>query len=180
MSTETTLPTLASLTYIPYIDSNGNLPAEFQAKIGVYAVFDREQILKFVGFSRDISLSLKQHLVRQPQSCYWLKYYTIDRPSRTILDQIRAAWIAENGNVPTGNDIDAAKWNDPIDVKLLMTEEERSQLENQINESAQAKFLKSLARRMEDKIFAELAARGVNEEIHFNPKLKESGLLDLK
>src|SRR4028118_480348 len=98
MTTETHIPSLASLEYIPYLDNGGQLPETLQGKVGVYAIFDSEKVLQFVGYSRDVYLSLKQHFVRQPQNCYWLKVQTIDRPSRTILENIRESWIAENGS----------------------------------------------------------------------------------
>ncbi|MEO8892635.1 MAG: GIY-YIG nuclease family protein, partial [Coleofasciculaceae cyanobacterium] len=83
------IASLADLDYIPYLDDTGNLPEELQGKIGIYAIFDQDKTLQIVNYSRDIYLSLKQHLVRQPQSCYWLKAETIERPNRTLLETIR-------------------------------------------------------------------------------------------
>ncbi|MFN6563212.1 MAG: GIY-YIG nuclease family protein [Nostoc sp. ChiSLP01] len=181
MTTETNTPALASLEYIPYIGDRGQLPEEFQGKIGVYAIFDREKVLQFVGYSRDVYLSLKQHLVRQPQQCYWVKVQTIERPSRTVLENIENAWIAENGSVPVGNADEKEKWTNPIDVKKLMTPEEQVNYQNPANdELAQIKFIKNVARRVEAEILKELEARGLQLEVRFNPKLKEQGLLDLK
>jgi len=175
------IETLASLEFFPYIDSEGKLPDFVQGKIGVCAIFDSEKVLQFVGYSRDIYLSLKQYLVRQHQNCYWLKVQIIDRPNRTILENIRESWIAENGSQPGGNGADAAKWNDPIDTKTVMTVEEIANYERiVIDEIAKDKLLKNVARRVENEILSELKARGVTEEIRFNPKLKTSGLLDLK
>ena len=172
---------LASLEFIPYIDSEGKLPDFVQGKIGVYAIFDSDKILQFVGYSRDTYLSLKQHLVRQTEYCYWLKVQIIDRPNRTILENIRSSWIAENGSQPEGNGADAAKWNDPIDTKTVMTAQEVANYEGIVaDELAKDKLLKNVARRVENEILSLLKARGVTEEIRFNPKLKTSGLLDLK
>ncbi len=172
---------LASLEFFPYIDSEGKLPEFIQGKIGVYAIFDSEKVLQFVGYSRDTYLSLKQHLVRQTEHCYWLKVQTIDKPSRTILENIRASWIAENGAQPQGNGADATKWNDPIDTKTVMTAQEVANYEGIVaDEIAKDKLLKNVARRVENEILSLLKARGVTEEIRFNPKLKTSGLLDLK
>jgi len=172
---------LASLEFIPYLDSEGKLPEFVQGKIGVYAIFDSDKILQFVGYSRDTYLSLKQHLVRQTECCYWLKVQIIDRPNRTILESIRSSWIAENGSQPEGNGADAAKWNDPIDTKTVMTAQEVANYEGIVaDELAKDKLLKNVARRVENEIFLLLKARGVTEEIRFNPKLKTSGLLDLK
>ncbi|MDB9511528.1 GIY-YIG nuclease family protein [Kamptonema animale CS-326] len=175
------IPSLASLEFIPYIDAEGLVPNSVQGKIGVYAIFDNEKVLQFVGYSRDMYLSLKQHLVRQSQRCHWLKFQAIERPNRTILENIRDAWIAENGLIPAGNDSEQAKWNDPIDVKPAMTVEELASYESiAIDEIAKDKLLKNVARRVEAEILSSLKSRGVTEEIRFNPKLKTSGLLDLK
>jgi hypothetical protein len=179
MTSETDIPSLASLTYIPYIDSSGQIPEELQGKIGVYAILNEDKVLQLIGYSRDIYLSLKQHLVRQPQNCYWVKFQIIQRPNRTMLESIKNAWIAENGTVPSGNDVDEAKWNQPIDAKSDMTVEESDRYSS-LDELGQSKLLKNIARRVEEKILAELKSRGVRVEIRFNPKLKESGLLDLK
>lgn len=173
------IPSLKDLDYIPYLDDTGNLPEEFQGKIGIYAIFSQDKTLQIVNYSRDIYLSLKQHVVRQPQSCYWLKVETIERPNRTRLETIRDAWIEENGMKPVGNAADVMIWNDPIDAKLSMTDEEHLSYEKG-DEMMRIKLLKQVARRVEAKILEALKSRGVQTEIRFNPKLKESGLLDLK
>ncbi len=181
MTIETTVTSLASLDDISYIDDSGQLPEQLQSKIGVYAIFDQDKNLQFVGYSRDIYLSLRQHLVRQPQHCYWVKVQTIERPNRTILENIENAWITENGSLPSGNGDDKEKWTQPIDVKNLMTPEERVNYENPVyDEMTQMKILKNVARRVEAEILAVLEMRGLQTQIRFNPKLKDNGLLDLK
>jgi hypothetical protein len=172
-------PTLTSLNYLPYLNERGETIEEFAGKVGVYAIFDQAKILQFIGYSRDVAISLKQHLVRQPEGCYWLKVQTIDRPSRTILEEIRAAWIAENGATPIGNGAAENLWNQPIDAKSQMTAEERSAYEA-ADELGQIKTLKQVARRVEAEVLARLEARGVKMAIRFDPKLKEEGLLNLK
>jgi hypothetical protein len=173
-------PALSSLPPLPYLDDQGQLPDGFQAKVGIYAIFDAAQVLQYVGYSRDVSLSLKQHLVRRPQACYGVKIHTIDRPSRTLLEGGRDAWIAENGSTPIGNGPDAALWNHPIDAKQWMTAAEQADYGNALTETGQSKVLKQVARRVEATVMELLHTRGVQVEIRFNPKLKETGLLDLK
>ncbi len=181
MSTQTKIPELTSLEFIPYIDENGNLPEQYQGKIGVYAIFDLEKNLQFVGYSRDVFLSLRQHLVRQPESCYWVKIETIERPSRKILEEIEQGWIAENGSVPLGNGENKDKWVSPIDAKALITAEEQANYNNPIHdEMAKIKIIKNVARRVEADILKQLETRGLQMQMRFNPKLKEEGLLDLK
>ena len=181
MTTETNFPLLATIEYIPYIDDKGQLPEQFQNKIGVYAIFDIEKVLHFVGYSRDVYLSLKQHLIRQPQHCNWVKVQTIERPSRAVLENIEKAWITENGSIPLGNADNKEKWTQPIDAKALMTPEEKANYQNPlIDDMAQVKIIKNVARRVEAEILEVLQARGLQMQIRFNPKLKEEGLLDLK
>ncbi len=179
MTTEIAIPSLFSLEYIPYIDTNGQLPEQFQGKVGVYAIFAGDKLLQYVGYSRDVYISLQQHLVRQPQKCYWLKVQTIDRPSRTILENIREAWMSENGSIPDGNTREESKWTQPIDAKITMTPDEQKHY-TATDEITQVKILKNAARRVEGQILAQLESRGVKMQIRFNPKLKEKGLLDLK
>ena len=177
----TEITPLANLDYIPYLDDSGAIAEDWQRKIGVYAIFDREKVLQFVGYSRDVFESLKQHLVRKPQQCYWFKVQIISRPSRSILEEIRQVWIEENNALPSGNDGKEAQalWTEPIDAKLTMTDSEKQEYEAG-EELSRMKLLKNVARRLETKIKAELKTRGVEMDIRFNPKIKDQGLLDLK
>ncbi len=179
MSSSSDIPSLESLEFLAYIDDEGELPQSLQSQVGIYAIFDRSQILQFVGYSRDIYLSLKQHLVRQPESCYWVKATTIDRPNRTFLESVQTAWIAENGSVPTGNGEAHSLWLDPIATNYAMTTAESDSF-GDLDGLAQIKLLKQVARRVEENILAKLQQRGVKTEIRFSPKLKEQGFLDLK
>jgi hypothetical protein len=179
MSSTSDLPSLSSLEFLAYINDAGELPNTLQNQIGIYAIFDKSQILQFVGYSRDIYLSLKQHLVRQPESCYWVKATMIDRPNRTFLESVESAWIDENGSIPVGNGTAKSTWLDPITTNYAMTTAESDSLED-LDGLAQIKLLKQVARRVEETILVKLQARGVKTEIRFNPKLKEQGLLDLK
>lgn len=179
MTTQTETPSLSSLEYLAYLNEDGSIREDVVGKIGVYAIFDREKTLQYVGYSRDIYLSLKQHLVRQPQNCYWIKLQTIARPSRKILEAIASAWIDQNGVTPVGNGEANAAWTQAIDAKVTMTEEEKAQYQ-QNDELGQIKMLKKIARRVEADLKQRLSTRGVTMDIRFNPKLKEKGLLDLK
>ena len=179
MSSQTT--TLADLEFIFYINNIGLLPEEYQGKAGIYAIFDQDKTLQYIGYSRDIYLSLRQHLVRQPKKCHWLKIQTTDRPSRTQLENIRSLWITEAGTTPPGNGPDEPNWTQPIDIKTQLTAEEKQALEKAAGqELEQTKILKKAARRVENEILTTLQTRGLQTEIRFNPKLKEAGLLDLK
>jgi hypothetical protein len=63
MPLETEIPVLENLEFLPYLDDQGLLDENLSGKIGIYAIFNQAKNLQFVGYSRDIYLSLKQHLV---------------------------------------------------------------------------------------------------------------------
>ncbi|MBE9066371.1 GIY-YIG nuclease family protein [Leptolyngbya cf. ectocarpi LEGE 11479] len=172
------LPSLASLDMQPYL-VDGELPSGLAGKVGIYAIFDQAESLQYVGYSRDISVGLTQHLVRCPQQCHWFKVYTVARPSRTLLDEIRNAWLSEYGSVPPGNSDQQLMWEKPIDAKVFMTDTERDAIAN-AEPADTNKLLKKLARRVEADVKASVAARGAQIPIKFNPKLKEQGVLALK
>ncbi|MEB3231228.1 MAG: GIY-YIG nuclease family protein [Leptolyngbyaceae bacterium] len=177
---ETDIFSLATLDFIPYISEDGQLPAQLAKAVGVYAIFDADQTLQYVGYSRDVVMSLKQHLVRCPHLCHWLKVKTIDQPRRAILEGIQASWIAENGDRPPGNSTEADQWTDTIDTTTQMTPEEQATYAAATGEVEQTKVLKQVARRVEAEILAALEVRGVKDVIRFDPKLKEKGLLSIK
>jgi hypothetical protein len=174
-------PSLADFDYHPYIDAEGQLPHQFEGQIGVYAIYAEDKTVAYIGYSRDVSLSLRQHLVRQPQSCFWVKVCTVEKPDRTLLENIKAFWIDENGSVPLGNSELKFGWEQPIDVKSQMLPEESAQYTDpQLDEQKHQSVLKNAARRIEKGILEALSRRGVQEQLRFNPKLKDNGLLDLK
>lgn len=179
MITDTQIPSLNDLDYLPYLDENGVIPEALQKKIGVYAIFDETKHLKFIGYSRDIYASLKQHLIRQTQQCYWLKIEIINRPSRSLLEEIKNNWTQENGDLSINDDVNQKQWTQPIDAKLFITEEEKETYKNS-DELGKTKLLKKVSRRVQAEIENTLEKRGNRMEIRFNPKLKEQGLLDLK
>ncbi|MBD1912142.1 MULTISPECIES: GIY-YIG nuclease family protein [unclassified Leptolyngbya] len=170
---------LSQLDFQPYLTEQGQIAPDLEGKIGVYAIFDANQVLQFVGYSRDVALSLRQHLVRQPDHCYWLKVEMCDRPNRTLLEETRTAWITENGTTPAGNSTDTDVWNQPIDVRPWLTSEEVTACA-QAEELERAKLLKTAARRAEAEVLARLEARGVTIPLRFDPKLKDVGQLNLK
>ncbi len=179
MITETQLPSLNALDYLPYLDENGVITEDLQKKIGVYAIFNENKKLKFIGYSRDIYASLKQHLVRQTQQCHWLKVEIITRPSRTILEEIKTNWTEENGDLSIDNQENQNLWTQAIDAKVCMTEEDKETYKNS-DELGKIKLLKTVSRRVQADIEETLKQRGNKMKVRFNPKLKEQGLLDLK
>ncbi|XP_057839556.2 uncharacterized protein LOC131049504 isoform X2 [Cryptomeria japonica] len=174
---------LEELEFISYLDDEGLIvdKSASDAKASVYAIFDQNRTLQYVGISRQVYLSMKLHFARVPSKCYFVKIHHLNKPNRALLECIKEKWIEENGLLPSGNDNGPQQkiWENPLDCKPLMTEEENKLLETDPG-TQQAKILKNVARRIEKELDATYKERNCNEKFWFDPKLKEKGLLELR
>lgn len=181
---DSSAPRLADLAFVPYLTPDGKFTdcTEPGAKATVYAIFDEEKALHYIGVSRQVHQSMRLHFARVPRSCAFVKLQHIRSPSRALLEGIRDRWIQENGSLPPGNDNGLVQnvWENPLDCKPLMTEEERTRVEEAAPGPPKFKALKEVARRVERELVAGFQARNCTENLRFDPKLKEQGLLDLK
>ena len=169
---------LQNLDYQPYLDEKGEVNKELEGKIAVYAIFDQSQTIQYIGYSRNLHKSLLQHLVRKADSCYWYKYYLIDRPNRSVLEQIKSDWQQENPDFNLNYE-QLKSWTEAIDIRPQMSELQKQEYQ-QLDELGKTKLLKKIARQVGDNIKQQLIDRGLTINLRFNPKLKEQGLVDLK
>lgn len=188
MAADAPSPALASLPLYPFIDPDtGMIPyPDPSAKTGVYAIYGPDGIVLYLGKSRDIHNSLRMHLGRRPADCCAYRSLPLPRPSRTAFDTILAAWAAEVGGNPPGNDggDEQARWEKPIDVRwagsgVSLTAAEQEALNDCVLAADAAKVLKKVCRRVQGEVEAVLKARGSKEPMKWAPKLKEKGLLDV-
>ena len=175
------LPSLEMLPLEPFIEDGkirdpGVGP---KTKASVFAVYDKDTTLQYVGKSRDAQQSLRTILVRQPDLCYSFKVFHVEKPSRSFLEQVAEKWIL--AGAPKGNDGgDIQKtWEAPFDVKPLMTSEDIKDYEVKKLRGKEGLALKAVCRRFEADKKSILLDRGLTESIKFDAKLKGQGLLDL-
>lgn len=91
-----TAPVAAALTNdILPLDEWSVLAAN--AKVaGVYAVFDRQQHPQYVGYSRNVLLSLNGHVIQFGQDiCAFVRVHSVKFPKRTEMEALRDRWITE-------------------------------------------------------------------------------------
>ncbi|XP_052171869.1 bifunctional monothiol glutaredoxin-S16, chloroplastic [Diospyros lotus] len=90
------------------------LAAKFPGETGVYAVYDKNGDLQFVGISRNIAASILAHQKSVPQLCWSVKVGVMDEPDRTALTQAWKSWMEEHigatGKVPPGNESGNTTW----------------------------------------------------------------------
>lgn len=96
---------------------------------GVYAVLDRGHVYQYIGYSRDVSRSLKGHITQNgTQVCAFIRLKTFKFPKRQAMEALRDEWIAELDYNPTGNTGEQGTWASTIGeaAKATMTDSERN------------------------------------------------------
>ena len=83
-----------------------------EAKVaGVYAVLDGDRQTQYIGYSRNVTLSLKSHLAQHgAQTCAFVKVQPFKFPKREEMEQLRDAWITELPQPPSGNADTSGTW----------------------------------------------------------------------
>lgn len=177
---------LSKLDLHPYIDETGKIPYDDSGgKVGVYAIYNQQKRLAYVGKSRDVRNSLRMHLVRKPLECYWFSVQNVRVPSRVALNDIEEQWLEEwEGDDVQGNDggLQQKLWENPVDVLghgVELLDEEKEWLVD-LDDRDRPKILKMICRRVQKDIEGILKERGVVEPLKFAPKLKSRGLLDVE
>ncbi|MEH1841265.1 MAG: GIY-YIG nuclease family protein [Nostoc sp.] len=126
------------------IDLEAWSTAAYNAKIaGVYAVLDAERRTQYIGYSRNVLLSLNGHVSQNgQQKCAFVRVQAFKFPKRQEMEDLRDAWIAELESTPPGNVSESEMWASTVGeaAKAVM-----SQVERQAYEEKKLKLRKAMA-----------------------------------
>jgi hypothetical protein len=99
------------------------------AKIaGVYAVLDGDHQTQYIGYSRNVALSLKSHLAQWgTEICALTKVQPFKFPKREDMEQLRDQWLAALPAIPSGNTDNSGAWAGTVKdaATLVMSAAER-------------------------------------------------------
>eukprot|EP00262_Sarcandra_glabra_P004194 TRINITY_DN1516_c4_g1_i1.p1 TRINITY_DN1516_c4_g1~~TRINITY_DN1516_c4_g1_i1.p1 ORF type:complete len:296 (-),score=39.42 TRINITY_DN1516_c4_g1_i1:148-1035(-) len=105
---------LSELDLVPVPPETLDITRKFPSDSGVYAVYDKNDDLQFIGISRSISASVLTHRQLLPELCCSVKVESVSEPDRTALIDAWKSWmeehIKETGKVPPGNESGNATW----------------------------------------------------------------------
>jgi len=78
---------------------------------GVYAVIDNSHQTQYIGYSRNILLSINGHIAQNgSENCAFLRVQTFKFPKREEMENLRDSWIAALGSIPPGNGAESEMW----------------------------------------------------------------------
>ncbi|KAM6550611.1 hypothetical protein CsatB_000419 [Cannabis sativa] len=108
------LKTLSDTEIVVVPEDSDQVTGKFPSDTGVYAVYDGNGDLQFVGLSRNIAASVLAHRKSVPELCHSVKVGVVDEPDRESLTQAWKSWMEEHikttGKVPPGNESGNATW----------------------------------------------------------------------
>ncbi len=98
---------------VPILDSATDIPVALaawcdeasNAKVaGVYAVLDGDRQTQFIGYSRNVALSLRGHLTSKGETtCAFAKVHPFKFPKRDAMEALKAEWMEALPSPPPGN-----------------------------------------------------------------------------
>ncbi len=139
-----------------------------KAKIaGVYAVLDAKQCTQYIGYSRNLLLTLNSHATQNgKQTCAFVRVQTFKFPKREEMEQLRDAWIKELGSVPPGNAEQCEKWASTVGeaARVAMSSDERNAYEEK-----KLKMRKALA---DTNLSHELETINTTDDAHRHQKIE--------
>eukprot|EP00243_Klebsormidium_subtile_P004783 TRINITY_DN18939_c0_g1_i1.p1 TRINITY_DN18939_c0_g1~~TRINITY_DN18939_c0_g1_i1.p1 ORF type:complete len:432 (+),score=103.11 TRINITY_DN18939_c0_g1_i1:146-1441(+) len=160
------LPSLNELPLTSFIDQSGyiNPPVEKNTEASVFAVLDEAKKVQYIGFSKDVRNSLRTLLGRRPDKCHYYKLHNLSVLDQQRMIEIRNSWSSELGLPPPGNADPYQKnmWEKPVDA-------------GSISERGMAAAGASKAKAL----LGEMQARGLKEEMIYDPALLERGRCDI-
>ncbi|XP_061358455.1 bifunctional monothiol glutaredoxin-S16, chloroplastic [Gastrolobium bilobum] len=97
--------------------ANDGPAGELPSGAGVYAVYDNNGELQFIGLSRNIAASVSTHRKSVPELCGSVKAGIVDEPDKEALTKAWKSWMEEyikvSGKVPPGNESGNITWVRP-------------------------------------------------------------------
>jgi len=99
---------------------------------GVYAVLNEKHNTQYIGYSRNVLLSLNSHIAQLGKStCALVRVQSFKYPKRTEMENLRDAWLAELDSIPPGNDTQTGLWTSTVGeaARVAMSATERNAYE---------------------------------------------------
>jgi hypothetical protein len=114
------------------------------AKIaGVYSVLNCDRQTQYVGYSRNVALSLRGHLTQLGQdTCAFVRVQPFDFPKRDDMEALQNSWIAELKTIPPGNNADNQLWATTVGAAAIAA---MSEAERQAYDEKKLKLRKAMA-----------------------------------
>ncbi|MCP2730160.1 GIY-YIG nuclease family protein [Limnofasciculus baicalensis] len=99
---------------------------------GVYAVLDDKSSTQYIGYSRNVLISLNSHIAQNGKEiCAFVRVKTFKYPKRTEMEELRDKWISQLDTIPPGNGESREMWAETVGAaaKAAMSTAEKNAYE---------------------------------------------------
>lgn len=100
---ETMGVSLDSLDLEPVLDEFGAFSASLPECPAVFAMYDKEQEIQYIGFSSTLRRSIEKMFYRRPEKAYYCKYLPLEVVDQEAMVKIRNDWFDSLNGPPIGN-----------------------------------------------------------------------------
>jgi hypothetical protein len=129
---------------------------------GVYAVLDIHGQTQYIGYSRNVLISLKGHLTEHGSDvCTSVRVQVFKFPKREEMESLRDHWIGELTTVPPGNTGAGGVWATTVGeiAKAAMSESERVAYEEKKLKLRRAMADSALSRELDAAVISDQQKR---------------------
>jgi hypothetical protein len=110
---------------------------------GVYAVLSHDLQTQYIGYSRNVTLSLRGHLTQLgAEICAFVRVQSFDFPKRDAMEALKNQWVAELSAMPSGNQDNSDLWATTVGSAAIAA---MSAAERQAYEEKKLKLRKAMA-----------------------------------
>ena len=116
-STPIDVPSLDSLPMLEVVSSSGTLPGNVEGP-AVFAIYDKDEVIQYVGFSSAVGKSIEKLFYRRPAVTYFFKYAGLSEVDQDAMMAIRNTWFDALEGPPIGNKnpVEKEAWQVPVQV----------------------------------------------------------------
>jgi hypothetical protein len=100
---ETSVTDLESLEMVTILDESGAVSPGIPECPAVFAMYDKDMAIQYIGFSSVLHKSIEKLFYRRPETAYYFKYLQLETVDQDAMVRIRNTWFDSLGGPPIGN-----------------------------------------------------------------------------
>lgn len=160
---KTCVTDLESLEMEPVLDNSGSIPEMVPESPAVFAIFDKDKDIQYIGFSSTLRKSIEKLFYRRPEKAYYFKYVLLDSVDQDAMVGIRNVWFDSLEAPPVGN--------------VNPVEKDAWQVPTQVVSNSEGGLLVA-AQEQAAMMMAQIRNRGCTVDIAPEPALLQRGLIE--
>lgn len=109
---------LISLDIQSILDDSGVVPEGIPECPAVFAIYDKDEVIQYIGFSSVLRKSIEKLFYRRPEKAFYFTYLQLEAVDQDEMVRIRNGWFDSLNGPPIGNvnPVEKEAWQEPYHV----------------------------------------------------------------